>query len=130
MSAEYNVISRINPRDAAAPPKYYPSYKSSGRVTLRQLSKKIAQISTVSTADTMAVLESLLELIPQELADGNIVELGAFDSFRLTINAEGSATPEEVSSRNIKKINSRFMPGKEFKQVVDITEFKKESGVA
>ena len=74
-----------------------------------------------------AVLESLLELIPQKLADGNIVELGAFGSFRLTINAEGSATPEEVSSRNIKKVNSRFMPGKEFKQVIDITEFKKKA---
>ncbi len=79
-----------------------------------QLSKQIAQIFTVSTADTTAVLEPLLELIPQELADGNIVELGAFGSFRLTINAEGSATPEEVSARNIKKTNPRFMPGKEF----------------
>ena len=127
MSATYRVISRANPRDLTAPAKYYPSYKSSGRITLRQLSKKIAQISTVSTADTTAVIESLLELIPQELADGNIVELGAFGSFRLTINAEGSVTPEEVSSRNIKKINSRFMPGKEFKQMIDGTVFKKKA---
>ncbi len=125
MSAKYSVVSKVNPRDLTAPRKFYPSYKSSGRVTLRQLSKKIAQISTVSTADTAAVIESLLELIPQELADGNIVELGAFGSFRLTIRTEGAATPEDVTVRNIKQVLPRFAPGKEFKQGVANTEFKK-----
>ena len=125
MSANYSVVSKVNPRDLSAPRKFYPSYKSSGRVTLRQLSKKIAQISTVSTADTAAVIESLLELIPQELASGNIVELGAFGSFRLAIKTEGAATAEEVSVRNIKKVQPRFTPGKEFKQAVANTEFKK-----
>lgn len=127
MSATYSVVSKVNPRDLAAPYKYYPSYKSSGRITLRQLSKKISQISTVSTADTMAVIESLLELIPQELTDGNIVELGAFGSFRLAIKTEGADTPEEVSVRNIKQVQPRFAPGKEFKQAVANTEFKKSA---
>lgn len=46
-----------------------------GRKTLRQMAERISQISTVSSADTMAALEALLTTIPQELAAGNIVEL-------------------------------------------------------
>ena len=125
MSAKYSVVSRVNPRDLAAPRKFYPSYKSSGRVTLRQLSKMIAQMSTVSTADTMAVIESLLEIIPQSLSAGNIVELGALGSFRLAIKTEGSVTEAEVSVNNIKKITPRFTPSRELKEAVANTRFEK-----
>lgn len=125
MTTKFNVIARGKPGDPTAPKKYYPSVKSSGRVTERQLSKQIAEISTVSTADTMAVLESLLTLIPRNIANGNIVELGEFGSFRLRIKSEGSDTPEEVSSRNIKSVKPLFTPGKEFKQALNVTEFSK-----
>jgi len=45
------------------------------------LSKRITQMCTVTGPDTMAVLESMLEIIPEELAEGNIVEPGDFGSF-------------------------------------------------
>ena len=128
ISVEPHVACKSNPVGSLERYRYSLSSKSIDMVFSRPLNKKIIQTPPTGMADTTAVLESLLELIPQELADGNIVELGAFGSFRLTINAEGSATPEEVSSRNIKKVNSRFMPGKEFKQVIDITKFKKTAG--
>ena len=87
MPTKYNVISRRNPLDPQAPHKFYPSVVSGGRITLRQLARQISEISTVSTVDTMAVLEALLTIIPREIADGNIVELGEFGSFRLRIQA-------------------------------------------
>ncbi len=90
MSATYNVIARGNPGDANAPKKYYPSFKSNGRVTLRQLPKQIAEISTVSSVDTMAVLEALLTIIPREIAAGNIIQLGEFGSFTRSQTKFGS----------------------------------------
>ena len=125
MTVKYNVISRGNPADPAAPEKYYVSIKSSGRVTLRELSRQIAEISTVSTVDTMAVLEGLLTVIPRQISNGNIVELGDFGTIWMSIQSEGSDTPEEVKAGNIKRVSARFTPGKEFKQVLSQTEFAK-----
>ena len=77
------------------------------------------------TLDTLAVLEAFLLVIPQELAKGNIVELGELGSFRLTALASGEDSPEEVSKRNIKEVKVRFKPGKLFKQVLKGLEFRK-----
>jgi len=125
VSVKFNVIERGNPSDPLAPKKFYPSVVASGRVTLRKLAKDIALISTVSSADTMAVLEALLTTIPDELAQGNIVELGDFGRFWLKNKAEGSDTAEEAHAEQISAIIPRFNPGKEFKKVLAGIEFEK-----
>ncbi|MBV6465521.1 MAG: DNA-binding protein [Anaerolineae bacterium] len=125
MTVKFNVVERGNPSNPAAPKKFYPSIKSSGRKTLRQMAERISQISTVSSTDTMAVLEALLTTIPQELAAGNIVELGDFGNFWLKINAEGADTPETVRASQIGTTLPRFNAGKEFKKVMDTIEFVK-----
>ena len=128
MPAKYNVIPRKNPLDPNAPPKYYPSFVSSGRVSLRQLSRRIAESSTLSSVDVRAVLEALLTILPQEMANGNIVELGDFGTFRLKIKTTSSDFPNLVSSRNIIKAQPRFIAGKVFKQAVNTTIFEKVNG--
>lgn len=127
MSAKYNVVARGNPQNLDAPKKYYASFTSSGKVTIRKLAEQIASISTVSSIDTLAVLEAFLQVLPKELADGNIVNLGEFGSFRLKIKSEGSETPEAVNAHNITRVASQFRPGKEFKKVIKNTEFEKAS---
>ena len=110
MSIKYSVIPKKNPRDPEAPAKYHSSVKSSGRKDLRQISRQISEISTVSSVGTMANIEALLTLIPRELVEGNIVQLGDFGSFRLRINSEGADTPEGVNAHNIKNILVTFTP--------------------
>jgi len=125
MSVKFNVVQRGNPSDVEAPKKFYPSIASSGRKTLRQLSTRIAQISTVSSADTMAVLEGLLTVIPEELAAGNIVELGDFGNFWLKVSSTGAETAEEVRASQVTSTLARFNAGKEFKKVLNSVEFEK-----
>ncbi|MBN1430923.1 MAG: HU family DNA-binding protein [Anaerolineae bacterium] len=125
MSVKFNVVERGNPGDPAAPKKFYPSIVSSGRVTLRQLAQDIARISTVSSADTMAVLEALLITIPEELAKGNIVELGDFGSFWLRSSAEGADVPEDVRVDQLKSVLPRFNAGQEFRKVLDAIRYEK-----
>jgi hypothetical protein len=43
-------------------------------------------MSTLSSMNTAPVLEALLNIVPSELADGNIVELGDFDTFRVSVS--------------------------------------------
>ncbi|MBN1313022.1 MAG: HU family DNA-binding protein [Anaerolineae bacterium] len=125
MTVKFNVVERGNPGDPTAPKKFYPSIVSSGRVTLRRLAKTIAQISTVSSTDTMAVLEALLTTIPEELVQGNIVELGDFGSFWLKSSSEGADIPEDVRAEQITTLLPRFNPGKEFKKVLGGISYEK-----
>ncbi len=128
MSAKYNVVARGNPANPDAPKKYYASNISSGKIKLRQLAEQIASISTVSSIDTLAVLEAFLQVVPKEMANGNIVDLGEFGSFRLRIQSNGQETPEAVNASSITKILPRFSPGKEFKKIIENTTFEKTSG--
>src|SRR5512146_74324 len=96
MAVKFNIIERGNPANPEAPKKFYPSLQSSGRVTTRELAERASQMSTLTTADMMAAIESFLTSVPGELAKGNIVELGDFGTFWLRASSEGAATAEEV----------------------------------
>jgi predicted histone-like DNA-binding protein len=125
MPVKFNIVERGNPGNLQAPKKFYPSIQSSGRVTQREMAEMAAQRSTLSTMDMMAAIESFLAIIPEQLAKGNIVELGDFGSFWLRTESEGAATAEEVRSNQINSILPRFNPGREFKHVLDGIEFVK-----
>ena len=125
MSVKFNIVERGNPGKPQDPKKFYPSIASSGRKTLRQIAAQISQISTVSSVDTTAVLEALLTVIPQELAAGNIVELGDFGNFWLKANADGADTASAVRANQVSTLLPRFNAGKEFKKVLATIEFEK-----
>ena len=125
MTVKFNIVPKKDPRNLEAPPKYYPTVVSKGHSNLRDIAKRIALMSTVTSEDTLAVLEAFLMVIPKELAEGNIVELGELGSFRLTMLASGEDRPEAVSKRNIKEVKVRFKPGKLFKQILKGLEFRK-----
>ena len=125
MTVKFNVVERGNPGNPQAPKKFYPSVQSSGRMTLRELTRQISAISTVSSTDTMAVLEALLNIIPQELSKGNIVELGDFGNFWLRSSSEGANKADAVRGDMIAGVLPRFNPGREFKKVLAAIEFEK-----
>ncbi len=125
MSVKFNIVERGNPGNREAPKKFYPSIQSSGRVSTREIAEMAAQRSTLSTMDMMAVIESFLAIIPEQLAKGNIVELGEFGSFWLRTSSEGATTVEEVRAAQIYNALPRFNPGKQFKGTLDRIEYVK-----
>jgi predicted histone-like DNA-binding protein len=125
MSIKFNVVKRGNPAKPEAPQKFYPSIQSRGRMTMRELAEKASQMSTLSTMDMMAAIESFLTIVPQELADGKIVELGDFGNFWLRSSSEGVEEEEKVRGNQITSLIPRFMPGKLFKRVLDTAKFEK-----
>ena len=125
MSIKYNIVERGRPGHPEKPKKYYPSLQSTGRVTERDLAEEASDMSTLSTADVMAVIEALLILIPDHLANGEIVELGEFGNFWVRFRAEGVDSPDKVRGKQINRLIPRFMPGKQFKWVLKAVEFEK-----
>jgi len=127
MSVKFNVTPRKDPRDQESQPKYYATVKSSGRVDTHGIAKSINSMSTVSSVDTAAVLEAFLSVVPDQLADGKIVELGDFGTFRISVSSDGADQPENLTARHITDVRVLFAPGRRFKQVLDTVQFQKES---
>jgi len=125
MSVQFSVRQRINPSDLTAPRKYYAIAASKDQIDLRSLSNEIARISTVSTIDTIAVLEGLVQLLPDYLIDGRSVQLGDFGTFRLTLSSGGAETEEAFSTALIKKSKLHFRPGKLIRNALKTISYEK-----
>jgi predicted histone-like DNA-binding protein len=74
----------------------------------------------------MATLEALIQVLPSEIAEGKIVQLGEFGSFGITLQSEGAETEEAFTASNIKRFSIRFRPGKIFKNTLNNAGYKKE----
>lgn len=125
MSVEYIVVPYQIPSKPGEPVAYYPRLRATGEINVRKIADRISEISTVSPVDIMAVLESLIYIIPEEISHGRIVKLGDFGSFFLTIQAEGSSRPEAVSQSNIKSNKLHFRPGKLLKTALAHVTYQK-----
>ena len=93
-------------------------------LNLRDVAKRISRESTVSSMDAMAVLEGLLQIVPDEITKGKIIKLGDFGTFRSTISSAASVTPEEFHVSKIKGLNVRFRPAKEFSKQLSNIDFQ------
>jgi predicted histone-like DNA-binding protein len=125
MSVKYNVSEKGNPLNPAQPKKWYANAKSAGDTTLRALSKEIAARSTVSAADTQAVLVALTEVLVQNLAEGRIVRLGDFGAFQVSISSEGAETEAKFNASLIKGSKVAFRPGVDIKEMQKNLKYEK-----
>jgi predicted histone-like DNA-binding protein len=125
MTVKFNIVERGRPGHSEVPKKYYPSLQSTGRVSIRELAERASDMSTFSTADMIGAIEILLDIIPDELAKGKIVELGDFGNFWLRFSAEGVEDISRVRGDKITSLLPRFNPGKRFKRALADVEFEK-----
>ncbi|MCL4275137.1 MAG: HU family DNA-binding protein [Anaerolineales bacterium] len=125
MTVKFNIVERGNPSDREAPKKFYPAIRSSGRRSTYDLAVAASKRSTLNQTDMAAALACLLEIIPEELARGNVVELGDFGSFWLRTTCSGAETADDVRATQIETILPRFNPGKQFKKGLEQIEFER-----
>ena len=123
----FQLKERVNPQAPTETRKHYAFAQNQGAVNLRQLAKRISRESTISIMDTMAVLEGLLQVIPDLLSDGKIVRLGDLGTFRLTISSNGVEDPDDFNNSMIKGVNLKFRPGAEFRDHLNNVKFTKVS---
>jgi len=122
---KYSIIERVNPRDLDAPRKFYAVKQNQGTVSVRDLARRISRETMLGLVETNGVIEALLAAVPALLAEGKLVSLGEFGSFRLTINSDGTETPEAFNASFIKGSKIHFRAGKEFADVLRLVEYSR-----
>lgn len=93
--------------------KWYPQSVTVGKpVTTDEVAKRLAAESTVSPADTYAVLKSLGGVLGDFMANGRTVKLEGLGTFYYTAasNGNGVATQKEVNATQITSVRVRFIP--------------------
>lgn len=96
--------------------KWYPKSVTVGKpVTTDEVAKRLAAESTVSPADTFAVLKSLGGVLADYMANGRTVKLDGMGTFYYTANAAGNGvdSAEKVTAKQITDVRVRFIPEKQ-----------------
>ncbi|MDR1526592.1 MAG: HU family DNA-binding protein [Dysgonamonadaceae bacterium] len=126
MAVNYVVVPKGNPADPNAPKKFYAHAKSSGELTLKKLSKEIAEGSTtVSDTDVLAVLNDLTKILKRHLDKGEIVRFGDFGTFQIAISSGGAETEEKFHQSLIKSSKVAFRPGVDLKEMLATLKYEK-----
>lgn len=95
--------------------KWYPISVTVGKpVTTDEVAKRLAAESTVSPADTFAVLKALGGVLADFMENGRTVKLDGVGTFYYTANSKGNGvdSPDKVNATQITDVRVRFIPEK------------------
>jgi predicted histone-like DNA-binding protein len=124
LSPILKVQAKKNPRDLAAPERYYLQAVKNGNTNLERLAYLISNQSTVREPDCLAVLHAFVHNMLDELSQGRVVQLGILGSFQIGVNSEGSDVPEEVNQSNVKRIKLNYRPGSRIQKRINQLDFQ------
>jgi predicted histone-like DNA-binding protein len=116
-------LERVNPLNRSET-RWYVAKAPGRTVGMNEIVDEIEKRSTMSKADIMGVLISLVELIPQHNRRGDSVNLGTFGTFRTSINSDSVATKEEAKANLVKRVSINFLPGTDMKKAIANIQFK------
>ena len=119
---QYKVLSG----EDAGKTKTYARAKASGYCSMSKLCKLISARSAMSSADVKAILDSLNWAMDLELQSGNIVQLGEFGNFRLSVSSEGAEDEKDFTAANIRKAKIVFFPGASLRQTKSTVDYEQE----
>ena len=122
MSILFNKIERHNPQSPTVK-KWYPSLKMLRRITEKQVAIQIADETTLNRKEAEMALTQFQKVLVHNLLESNSVQLGDWGSFYLSCNSTGSPEKEEATALKIKKVNVRFVPGKELKAALQTATY-------
>jgi len=125
MPVKYKLVQRGNPANANAPKKFYATPAARSRTSIKEISKDIADISSLNYGDISNVLNNFVQLIPKYLANGNIVSLGELGNLRLNFSSEGVETESAFTPSKIRNIKIAFTSGVDLKDGIKAIKFEK-----
>ena len=124
-SVTYSVVSHKNPQNASSPELFYAQAQARGEIDLTTICDRIQKSCTISKPDIYGVLTALESVMSHSLANGEIVRLGDFGTFRVSIESSGAPSREELDESYIRRTRYLFRPGGTLKELQDKMKFEK-----
>lgn len=121
----YKVIPRVNPQKPKEAPKYYPKAIGTGYMTMADIVKRIEKECTITRADATAVIIALEDIIADAMSAGQIVQLGDFGNFYLSIKGKGALAEQDFVPALVKKAKVNFRPGKTVREALKNLSYSK-----
>lgn len=123
MSIFLKAVQRINPADPDAPKKWYPVQYTTKLVDESEVAMLMADETTLNPMEAAMAIRQLRKVVERLLLDGKSVKLGDWGTFNVTLATEGTDTKEELTARNVKRVNVNFQPGDEMKAAMQKADF-------
>lgn len=83
----------------------------SKKVDLNRICTRISKYSTASRGDILLVLDGLISVMNESLADGESIHLGDFGSFRMVAGSRGASTEKDFHTSLFNRAHIVFYPG-------------------
>ena len=116
-------VYRRNPQAMGEEPKLYASAIHDARVELDDLATMVAERCSMQRADVHGVLVGLMDVIPDQLLNGNIVALGELGSFYAAVSSDGVESEDELSVSMVRNSYIRYRPTKELKKKLRMLDY-------
>ena len=120
MSLQFNVVEKTNPQTREK--KWYATTRLTGNRDLKNLSKDLSEVSSLSAGDVQNVIANLIDQLPKWLMEGDSVKLDGFGTFRLSFSSAGEAVKDDITADSIKDIYILFEPDAAIKERVSKTK--------
>ena len=124
MALYYKKVEKGNPNNKTAPKKWYISLNSLGMKKENEVAVLAADGTTLDPKEAQLAYSRFGIVLMRMLLDGHTVEIENLGTFRLTASSEGVDRKEDLSPKQIKKVNLRFIPCKATKDVLERASFK------
>ena len=127
MPLKYRLVKRKDmSKDAAEGAElYYAQTSISKKVNLNRICSRISKYSTASRGDILLVLDGLITVMNESLADGESIHLGDFGSFRMVAGSKGSSTEKDFNSSLFNRAHIVFYPGTMLMDIVRDASYEK-----
>lgn len=127
MPLVYTLIKRKDmSKGAAADATLYHAQTSvTKKLTLNKICTRIESYCTASRGEILLVLDGLIKVMNEALADGESVHLGEFGSFRMVAGSKGSKTVDEFNTSLFKRPHIVFYAGTMLSNVARTASFEK-----
>lgn len=123
MSAEYDFYKNPIPSGSNRKPRLHARIVPRGTIGTEQLAEDVHSRCSLTTADVMAALLSLSDIIIERLKDGERIYIKGLGYFQMTIKCPPVKTAKEIRAESIQFKSVAFRPEAELKKELSTTQF-------
>ncbi|MBR1774536.1 MAG: hypothetical protein IJ759_03325 [Bacteroidales bacterium] len=114
----YKVKQRIN-ANGKKQERFFYRMLPQEKVYTRELAKRINKGSTLAVGETELALQQIGWNLMQLLRNGQSVKLDHIGTFSLSLTVDSKENEEDLTFRDIKKVNVKFRPDRELLQTLN-----------